>query len=84
MQTGRWTNGQTDMTKPVVAFFNFANAHKKSAFKGLNCGLYSVIHPLYFPFIHIQVKYIGCGNCQVVVQISVKHTDVKCLNVIII
>jgi len=22
------------------------------------------IHSLYFPFIHIQVKYQGCGNCQ--------------------
>jgi len=22
------------------------------------------IHSLYFPYIHIQVKYQGCGNCQ--------------------
>jgi len=24
----------------------------------------SFIHSLYFPYIHIQVKYQGCGNCQ--------------------
>ena len=38
-QTGRWTEGQTDMTKPVVAFCNFVFANGVSACKGLNCGL---------------------------------------------
>jgi len=26
----RWIDGQTDMTKPIVAFHNFANANKNS------------------------------------------------------
>ena len=26
--------------------------------------LHSFFHSLYFPYIHIQVKYQGCGNCQ--------------------
>jgi hypothetical protein len=27
-QTGEWMNGQTDVTKQIVVFRNFANAHK--------------------------------------------------------
>jgi len=26
--------------------------------------LHSFIHSVYFPYIPIQVKYQGCGNCQ--------------------
>jgi hypothetical protein len=31
MQTDRWADGQTDMTKLIVGFHNFANARKKKA-----------------------------------------------------
>jgi len=48
MQTGRWTDGQTDMTKPVVAFCNFVNARKKFACPCPNCGLY-LSQPACFP-----------------------------------
>jgi len=26
--------------------------------------IHSFIHSLYFPYIHIQVEYQGCGNCH--------------------
>ena len=34
----------------------------------------SFIHSLYFLYIHIQVKYQGCGNCQSsCINICYKH-----------
>jgi len=26
--------------------------------------IHSFIHSFYFPYIHVQVKYQGCGYCQ--------------------
>jgi hypothetical protein len=38
MQADRQTDGQTDMTKLIIAFRNFANSHKTAVLLFVLCG----------------------------------------------
>jgi hypothetical protein len=56
-----------DMKIGITTFKGFRNGrllietHNKQEIDALSK---TFIHSLYFPYIHIQVKYQGCGNCQ--------------------